>query len=210
MTARQRNKTKYRIEGILNPAANSSLHFSRYWLLSGTCLGKNTDSWFMTAHKNTKSSDSCSEHISVLPLTFCHRHYYFISQTQQSRQAQGYLMSPLGQEGRLMEGAVLSHFTLLRGHLWDSFMQGAVQYAACLHAEIIQTNQKPQSQLFSLLFDFSSDLRQLYNLSPNSLSWCHMCHTDDMKTEATLFHLESLLHNQFSQEAEGIHFFQGG
>lgn len=105
MTARQRNKTKYRIEGILNPAANSSLHFSRYWLLSGTCLGKNTDSWFMTAHKNTKSSDSCSEHISVLPLTFSHRRYYFISQTQQSRQAQGCLLSPLGQAGRLMEGS---------------------------------------------------------------------------------------------------------
>lgn len=105
MTARHRNKTKYRIEGILNPAANSSLHFSHYWLLSGTCMGKNTESRFMTAHKNTKSSGSCSEHISVLPLTFSHRHYYFISQTQQSRQAQGYLQSPLGQEGRLMEGS---------------------------------------------------------------------------------------------------------
>lgn len=89
-------------------------------------------------------------------------------------------------------------------------MRGAMQHATCPHAEILQTDQKPQSQLFSLLFDFSSDLGELHNLSPNSVSRCHMCHTDDVKTKATLFHLESLLPNRFSQEAEGIHFFQGG
>lgn len=48
----------------------------------------------------------------------------------------------------------------------------ARSHAAC-HvptAEMLQMDQKPQSQLFSLPFDFSSDLGEPHNLSPNSLS----------------------------------------
>ena len=100
MTARHRSKTKYYIEEILNPAANNWLHFSRYWLLSRSCLGKDTEYWFMTAHRNTESSQSCSEHISILLFLFSHKHCYLIPQIKRSRLAQSYTLYPLGQEGR--------------------------------------------------------------------------------------------------------------
>lgn len=73
MTARHWNKTKCHTEEILNLATNNWLHFSSYWLLSRSCLGKDSESWFMTAHINTESSHSCSEHISILPLKFSHK-----------------------------------------------------------------------------------------------------------------------------------------
>lgn len=70
MTATHRNEIKHRIKEILNPATNNWLHFSSYWLLSRSCLGKAAESWFMTAHRNKGSSHPCSGNISILPLKF--------------------------------------------------------------------------------------------------------------------------------------------
>lgn len=78
MTARHRNKIKHHIKEILNPAANNWLHFSRYWLLSRSCLGKAAESWFMTAHRNKGSSNPCSGNVSILPLKFSHELWCFI------------------------------------------------------------------------------------------------------------------------------------
>lgn len=217
MTARQGNKTKYHIEEILKPAANNSLHFSSYWLLSNTCLGKDTESLFMTAHKNTEFSDSCSEHTSILPLKFSHKHLCFIPQIQQPVKAQSYIICPLGQESRLMEiSGWLGHaLCATNTSLWLLY---ARSHAAC-HvptAEMLQMDQKPQSQLFSLPFDFSSDLGEPHNLSPNSLSPLDhplpyvLYGCCEYKSHPILSHLESLLPNYFSQGAERVYFFFKG
>lgn len=84
------------------------------------------------------------------------------------------------------------------------------------HFSKIRRDQKPQSQLFSLLFDFNSDLREPHNLSPNSLSpldcpvlyILYRCW--EYKSHPILSHLELLLPNHFSEEAKRTHFLQGG
>lgn len=53
----QGTEIKYHIEDILHPAANNWLHFSSYWLLSRSCLGRDTEPCFMTAHRNIESSN---------------------------------------------------------------------------------------------------------------------------------------------------------
>lgn len=83
-------------------------------------------------------------------------------------------------------------------------------------AETLQMDERPQSQLFYLLFDFNSNLREPHNLSPNSLSPldCPMpympCRCCEYKSHPILSHLESLLPNYFSQKAKRTHFLQGG
>lgn len=84
-----------------------------------------------------------------------------------------------------------------------------------LTTEALQTDPKPQSQLFSLLFDFNSNLREPHNLALNSLNpldcpMPYMLYRCEYKSHSILPHLKSLLPNHFSQEAEGTRLLQGG